>query len=566
MQSAKINREYEDSGYQEAYPSFTESVMMLTMKDGINLKTYIYRPADKENRLPDNSIPAILVRSCYPSQMEAYKSHGENLAKRGYAFILQFCRGTGGSEGEWVPNVKEREDGLVTVNWLNEQSWVDAIGYWGNSYLALTGWAIADMVPEKVKGMCLTHYGTDRFYSAYEKGMFRQDVLTSWAMDNAGFPVTADYLESLKYMPQAEVDEKLWGGRLDWYREWILNTHREDEYWQQGFWKELYEIPSKVEVPLYIRSGWYDHHHGSSMHTWDNLAQEAKEKSWLDIGGWNHSFHSCLEDCKTENSRNSEIFAILEWFELVLKRKETPKQRIRTYAIAADCWLENKIWPEEPDKVLTWYLGNRTQEEQKKEIGGTLQIEAEKAEGEFTYEYDPDNPVISKGAESLLKNMAHNGSLKQPKAGRRADVLSFLSKPIEENILISGKMKAILYVSSDCPDTAFTVKIMEVRENGDAYSIRSSITDLCYDIGHTYEPGTAVEVSVDMWDIVYELQKGSVLRIDISSSDFPQYHIHSNYAGNWALATKRQKAMQKIYSGKVYASRLEIPVKITDCK
>ena len=35
-------------------------------------------------------------------------------------------------------------------------------------YLALTGWAIADIVPPKVKGMMLTVYGTDRFKSAYD--------------------------------------------------------------------------------------------------------------------------------------------------------------------------------------------------------------------------------------------------------------------------------------------------------------------------------------------------------------------------------------------------------------
>mgnify|MGYP002508209432 CR=1 FL=1 len=59
---------------------------------------------------------------------------------------------------------------------------VKNIGYWGDSYLALTGWCMADAVPEKVKGMYLGVYGTDRFTSAYCKGLFRHDVLTSWAM------------------------------------------------------------------------------------------------------------------------------------------------------------------------------------------------------------------------------------------------------------------------------------------------------------------------------------------------------------------------------------------------
>jgi hypothetical protein len=63
------------------------------------------------------------------------------------------------------------------------------------SYLALTGWVIADLLPEKVKKMYLTHYGVFRFTSAYKAGMFRHDVLTAWTMNNAGFPVTADYFD-----------------------------------------------------------------------------------------------------------------------------------------------------------------------------------------------------------------------------------------------------------------------------------------------------------------------------------------------------------------------------------
>lgn len=63
--------------------------------------------------------------------------------------------------------------------------------------------------------MMLTVYGTDRFKSAYEKGLFRHDVLTGWAMQNAGHPVTADYLESCRFRPHDKVDEALWGGPLE---------------------------------------------------------------------------------------------------------------------------------------------------------------------------------------------------------------------------------------------------------------------------------------------------------------------------------------------------------------
>ena len=84
----------------------------------------------------------------------------------------------------------------------------------------------------------------------------RHDVLTGWAMQNAGHPVTADYLESCRFRPHDKVDEALWDGTLDWYQDWIHATRRTDAYWQQGWWKLLADVPGKTKVPVYIIDAW----------------------------------------------------------------------------------------------------------------------------------------------------------------------------------------------------------------------------------------------------------------------------------------------------------------------
>ena len=108
------------------------------------------------------------------------------------------------------------------------------------------------------------------------------------------------------------------------------------------------------------------------------------------------------------------------------------------------------------------------------------------------------------------------------------------------------------------------MKVMEVFENGDAYNIRSGITTLAYrgHSGHrqTYTPDEIVKVNIETWDIAWEVKKGSRIRLDISSSDFPQYCAHSNYPGVWTLQDKTKKAVQTIYSGKDMPSVLNIPV------
>ena len=74
--------------------------------------------------LPEKNgkFPTILVRSPYVDNCEeldetdALLLHlNENVEwlKRGYAVVLQHCRGRGKSEGDCVPYIHEREDGLA---------------------------------------------------------------------------------------------------------------------------------------------------------------------------------------------------------------------------------------------------------------------------------------------------------------------------------------------------------------------------------------------------------------------------------------------------------------------
>lgn len=485
--------------------------------------------------------------------------HAEAYCGRGFAFVWQHCRGTGQSEGVWVPNDHDRQDGQATLTWLNQQDWIESIGYWGSSYLAFTGWIIADILPDKVKTLYLTHYGTDRFTSAYQNGLFRQDVLTSWTMGNAGQPIEADYQESLRFQPHIDVDEKLWGIHLDWYRDWISNTSRQDPYWNSGFWHALQEIPARITIPVYLGEGWYDHHLGSALRTWEKLSPLAKAHSVLRIGAWNHFFMPCIEGQVGENIANSDIPSAFAWFEKILCQQERPHGCVRTYQIGADRWQEQPAYPFTPQVSRTFYMAVMP------EGPGGLTEESPDRSGRVQYTYDPGNPVPSHGAESLLATMRENGSLSQPPCSWRPDVISFVSPSLAEPLAILGKIQVVLHVSSSADDTAFTAKLIEVRPDGSAYNIRSGITTLGYREGSdserlTYEPGSVVEAIIDFWDINWFLSAGAKLRLDVSSSDFPQYAIHSNFSGVWALQDKTRLAEQMIYTGPDYASRLILPV------
>lgn len=235
---------------------------------------------------------------------------------------------------------------------------------------------------------------------------------------------------------------------------------------------------------------------------------------------------------------------------------DVPEHEVKVYAIGADKWLDLEEWPSASSKTLTWYAGTE-------ESG--LALKPSKKKGEWSYEYDPSDPVISVGGETLFSSNSRKGSILQEPAGYRDDILFFRSEPLDEPLMISGPLTAKVWFSSDCEDTAVTVKVSEERADGKTYNIRTGIATLAFrddKLGsrQTYTPGEIVEVTVEMLPIVWELQPGSRIRVDISSSDFPQYSIHSNHPGVWSEQTKVRTAHQTVWTGRKYPTQIIIPI------
>ena len=535
-------------GNQEEY--------FIPSSDGVRLETWLYFPLHSEG-----PVSTIAVRSCYPNQEELLVKKAEAFNRRGFGFAIQWCRGTHRSEGDWVPNVHEREDGLAFMDFLQQDARVLNVGYWGDSYLAMTGWCMADAVPSKVKAMCLNVYGCFRHVSAYQDGLFRQDILTSWAMENAGKMVNADYLESAAFRPQVEVDEKMWGIRLDWYRDWITHTDADDPYWEEGFWGMMKEIPSKIRIPLYIREGWYDHHLGSALCSWNALAEKTKAMSILEIGPWNHYSNVCIEHQTTKSLRNNSISGPALWFDGILRKGMEPAEEIRLYEVGGDTFEKYQEYPVPVKESRVFYLRAGSDP-----INHKLTSAEGAEQSSVSYVYDPNDPVISHGAESTLHSIQENGSLLQAEVNARGDVISFVSDSLQESLHVNGQISVHLFVSSDSRDTAFTAKLMEVFEDGSAYNVRGTITTLAYRNGAshrgTYRPGEIVKITLKMWDINWLFQKGSRLRLDISSSDFPQYAVHTNHEGVWSLQKDTIIAHQTLYTGGDTPSDVILPLAI----
>ncbi|RYG75160.1 CocE/NonD family hydrolase, partial [bacterium] len=85
------------------------------MRDGRKLATEILRPKTEAR------VPTILIRTPYGRASEALANGW--YAARGYAVVVQDCRGRGESEGAWDPFVNEGRDGKDAVDWIAAQPW-----------------------------------------------------------------------------------------------------------------------------------------------------------------------------------------------------------------------------------------------------------------------------------------------------------------------------------------------------------------------------------------------------------------------------------------------------------
>jgi len=542
---------------------YTYEEQMVQGGDGYQLMTCIYKPVG------NGPWPVVIIRTPYVYGRGDNNANARFYARHGIAYIVQHCRGKGGSEGPYEPNVNERVDGLALVNWVASQPWCKNIGLFGESYTALTAWIIADAVPDKVKGIFLHHYGVDRHLSAYSYGLFRQDILTAWAIDNAveipKKPEKPDpnriYFDQMSYMPQQEMDRRFFNVELSWYRDWITHTDYTDPYWHQGVWNQLREIPAKIKVPMVVVAGHFDHHQEGTILGFNLLPEETKAKSQLIVGAWNHSHVITPQIGKFDHAMDVDLTTTqFNWFYDLLVRESAPKPAVQVYAIGEDRWHQLDSWPLKGSGSKTFYFTDKREGK-----GYSLVTDNIQKQGSISYRYDPQNPVLSIGGETLFNSGSRRGSQLQPEVGYRDDVISFVSQPLTEPLLLAGQVKVVLNVSSDCDDTAFSYKISEVYADGSTYNIRTGISTLGFrnrPLGdrQKYTPDEVIELNIESLPIMWQLQTGSRIRVDISSSDFPQYSVHSNYAGVWSQQTRTRIARQTLYVGGEYQSRIEIPL------
>ena len=114
------------SGEPAAADDQRATIHWVEMPDGILLKTVVSLPTTG-----GPSFPTVLARTPYSAPPDV---DIDLLVQEGYAVVVQFCRGTRGSEGVFRVYDKAGPDGHATIEWIAQQSWSNGkVGMLGRS-------------------------------------------------------------------------------------------------------------------------------------------------------------------------------------------------------------------------------------------------------------------------------------------------------------------------------------------------------------------------------------------------------------------------------------------------
>ena len=125
-------------------------------------------------------------------------------------------------------------------------------------------------------------------------------------------------------------------------------------------------------------------------------------------------------------------------------------------------WCVTETWPPAADRTPYYF-----------QPAGELSLKAPPAHAApATYTYDPLDPAPSIGGNITYDQDA--GPSDQRPLAERADVLRFVTAPLDKPVAITGPVQARLNLSTDAPDTMFIVKLVDIYPDGYEAIIRES--------------------------------------------------------------------------------------------
>jgi hypothetical protein len=509
---------------------------MVAMEDGVRLATDMYLPAKGEP-----PYGAILIRTPYGKN--AIRGVAPGFTAQGYAVVAQDMRGRFASEGHHSIIFGNdglggrHRDGHDTIRWIARQTWSSGkVATWGGSALGIVQNMTAPDAPEALKGQIVLVAFSDYYLQgAYQGGVWRTELIERWLKGTKNDDITLPaFLEHPTY---------------------------------DLFWKSLNaEIHAdRVNAPGIFIGGWYDIFLQGTINSFVTIQEyggpKARGKCFLVIGP---SAHGEFTDKVTyPHAKESPIDVdvqrklLAHW--LKDERGEVERLKPVHYYVMGDLydknapgnhWRSADTWPPPAESTPFYFHADHV-----------LRNAQADGDAKLTYRYDPTDPVPTKGGQNLS---IEKGPMDQRPLETRPDVLLFTTELLAKPVEVTGHIMARLYVSSDCPDTDFTVKLSDVYPDGKSMlvtdGIRRASLRKSFLKREMLEAGEIYELDVDLRSTSLVFNAGHRIRVAVSSSNAPRFEPNPNTGDPHPIAGKTRVSTNRLHLSARHPSRIFLPI------
>jgi len=536
------------------------------MRDGLRLSANVFRPAGAAR------LPAILVRTPY-GKGSVLTPNYRAFVESGYAVVIQDVRGRYDSEGRFEPLRQEPADTDDTLNWIARQSWSNGrIGMMGGSYLGIVQWRAALLGNPHLKAIFPVVSGcddyTDRFYST--GGALKLGQRLWWIAANLRAPgfAPADFSKYILHLPLRSADRAATGQSIEFFRD-ALDHPAYDSFWQAVSTRERLD---RVRVPVFSVGGWYDNFVQSDLEAFRRMRANRRPHRIL-IGPWPHNTSAGFPGVHFGPEARVPLRKFqLEWFDYWLKSPAAGREAApavlhppaRIFVMGANRWRDEQEWPLVRARATPFYFSSRGHANTL-DGDGLLQARPPRKEAPDRFVYDPRHPVpTAGGAVCCNPGVFPWGPMDQRAVEKRPDVLVYTSRPLKQDLEVTGPVRVVLYVSTSAPDTDFTAKLADVFPDGLARNLTDGILRLRYrqslEKPLLASPGEVYAITIDAGVTSNVFLKGHRIRLEISSSNFPRFDRNPNTGGAIADARELRTATQTVYHDRPRPSHLLLPV------
>jgi putative CocE/NonD family hydrolase len=550
----------------------------VTMRDGVKLYVDLYLPA------APGRYPTIVWRTPYGVQRDGSHEALIKFAMNGYAVVAQDVRGRYESEGLWEPFRNEGKDGFDTIEWAAAQSFSNGkVASQGGSYNGHNQWQAASLNPPhlvaafpalastNIYANWLTMGGAFRLSFNYGWGVVRMPnriMLPQYWHTEAYAPEELKYENILMHLPLKDGDLMAAGTAVQHYRDWIKHESY-DDYWKSISDEERFD---KITVPVHTSGGWFDIFLAGTINGYVGMKNkgatpEARAGARMIIGPWGHGPTQSFGGVDFTPSANVNQFETeLRFFDYHLKGIKNgldAEAPVKLFYMGVNKWRSEKDWPIPGTHYQELYL-NSNGAANSVRGDGELSFKKPAAGSVDTYRYDPQNPVPTIGGNNCCGTPTLAGPRDQRQLERRDDILVYTSEFLQKPLTIAGPVQVKLFAATDGPDTDWMIKLVDVYPDGTAMPVSEGILRARFREGldkiRLLTPNQVYEFTIELTGTANVFQPGHRIRLDITSSNFPQFDRNPNTGEALGNSATIRVAQQSIHHGGSRLSHILLPV------